>query len=195
MAMTEYPSSLPMDCFKTVAEILRGRELMERKAEAAHCLWNVQGYLQGILLGVGPAHTFGASYGANLEKKRDEAANDANLRELAQELQDLDRDLQSGESFGVSAATQPVDSQFNPAVFLTLVPAILQLLEALGVFKRAGASPTRGVPKTAAQESEEDTDDASQSRSNMTEAQKKAANKKAADAAKAAAAKTAANQR
>lgn len=41
-----YPTTF-MDEAKTLATIIRGGDLATRKAEAAHCAWHVQGYLQG----------------------------------------------------------------------------------------------------------------------------------------------------
>lgn len=139
-----YPVSLPMDCFRTVTEILRDRAVMDRGAEFAHCLWNVQGFIQKLALGDGPAHASG-SFGAAAQQRREQAANDQNLKELARQLQDFQGEVNSGEANSMMLAAGPNDSQFNPVAVLSAVSQILALLKMLKVFNSAGDQVDRGV--------------------------------------------------
>lgn len=139
-----YPVSLPMDCFRTVTEILRDRAVMDRGAEFAHCLWNVQGFIQKLALGEGPAHASSA-FGARQQQLRENAANDQNLKELAKQLQDFQGEVNSGEANSMMMAAGPNDSQFNPVMVLSAVSQILALLKSLGVFSSAGDQVDRGV--------------------------------------------------
>lgn len=49
--MISYPDIVPMDAILLTTEIVKSRQLQERKQEFAHAAWNVQGYIQRVTLG------------------------------------------------------------------------------------------------------------------------------------------------
>lgn len=130
----DYPSVLPLDCSKNLFEIIRNRQLMERKEEAAHCLWNIQGYVQGLLLGPGPAHEAGlfGSGTKTTEARRNAAIEDGQLKEIGEELLKLHGELVADPpQFGAS----PTAGAVNWALWLQMIPTILQMLKDLGIIK------------------------------------------------------------
>lgn len=136
MAMVSYPTALPLDCFRTVVSDIQTRQVVQDKANFAQCLWNVQGYLQGMLLGTGAEHVsgFGAAPGRDLSQ-------DENLRAVAEALQQFQGEMARSENYATAMATAPPEQGFWISVILQAVPVILQLLQQLGVFQMAGAAP------------------------------------------------------
>lgn len=138
--MLAYPTVLPIDCAKNLFEIIRNREVSERKEELAHCLWNVQGYAQGLLLGAGPAHEahlFGSGT-KTVEARREAAQKDGELQEIGEALMQFQGDLAANPpEFGAS----PTAKAFNWALIMQMVPVILQLLKELGIIKTEVAVP------------------------------------------------------
>ena len=57
MSHATYPRSLPVSCLTDSLRILREKRAVEERAQLGHCLWNVQGWLQGITLGQPPNET------------------------------------------------------------------------------------------------------------------------------------------
>lgn len=51
MAEVVYPVDLPLDCAKEVIRIVTAGTIVEEKDRFALCVWNVQGYIQKVLLG------------------------------------------------------------------------------------------------------------------------------------------------
>lgn len=141
MSHVAYPSTLPKDCVLRAIEILRAGQVADRGAELAEDIWNVQGYVQNLLIGPAPDHTkFGASeavakkaHNAELQK----AKESADLRELAAACQDAVGEVQKGE-FGMSSAAAPTAERPWLELLIKNLPMLLQLLIQLGVFKTAG---------------------------------------------------------
>lgn len=137
--MLEYPSVLPLDCSKRLFEIISQRALAERKEEFAHCFWNVQGYVQGLLLGKGPAHEanlFGSGT-KTIRSRRDAAQNDDELREIGEGLLKLqDQLVNDPPQFGANRG----EGAFNWALILQMIPVVIQMLKELGVLKTEGMS-------------------------------------------------------
>lgn len=142
MAMTAYPDALPLDCFRTVVQNIRQKTVVENKAEFAHCLWNVQGYAQSMLLGAGGVH---GGFGAGPVAGRTAPEDDDNLKEVASALQDYEGEMAKSENFATAMATAPPEHGSALSVITQLVPAVLQLLIQLGVIKTAGDAPRTGV--------------------------------------------------
>jgi hypothetical protein len=46
-----YPSDVPQDSILDIVHLFRDGQVVEQRALFANAIWNVQGYLQGILLG------------------------------------------------------------------------------------------------------------------------------------------------
>lgn len=46
-----YPTEIPIDCVREIIRIVREGELLTERAAFAQHAWNVQGYLQRVLLG------------------------------------------------------------------------------------------------------------------------------------------------
>ena len=49
--MVAYPDSLPTECVGELIRIVRGGTIVPERAAFAANAWNVQGYLQGVILG------------------------------------------------------------------------------------------------------------------------------------------------
>lgn len=50
--MIEYPSEICLiDCARRIVDIVVNKDFSVRKAELAHSVWNVQGYVQSVVLG------------------------------------------------------------------------------------------------------------------------------------------------
>lgn len=47
----EYPDEVPVDCIKEIIRIIRQGSLVSERAAFAQHAWNVQGYLQRVLIG------------------------------------------------------------------------------------------------------------------------------------------------
>lgn len=118
--MLDYPTVLPLTCVQTCIEIVRNRQLAERKQEFAHCGWNVQGYIQGTLLGQPSASE--ASTGIFGEAPPSEE----DLDELYAAFQEIDE-----ASREPAAATAYAEAE-NPqdiATVLAIVTAVMKLIE------------------------------------------------------------------
>lgn len=50
--MVKYPPHLESEVILLIVEIVRNGQIVEKKAEFGEAIWNVQGVLQGFLLGV-----------------------------------------------------------------------------------------------------------------------------------------------
>ena len=46
----DYPATLPVKAVTTLIEIVKSGEILEHKEEFAHACWNIQGFLQRVLL-------------------------------------------------------------------------------------------------------------------------------------------------
>lgn len=46
-----YPTEIPVDCVREIVRIVRERRLLAERGAFAQHAWNVQGYLQRVLLG------------------------------------------------------------------------------------------------------------------------------------------------
>lgn len=46
-----YPTEIPVDCVREIIRIVRDGKLLTERANFARHAWNVQGYLQRVLLG------------------------------------------------------------------------------------------------------------------------------------------------
>ena len=122
--MVEYPAMLPLDAAQICIEIVKNRQIQERKVEFAHAAWNVQGYAQSVLLGKLPTYT-----GPEMDEK---------FQELAEAFEDAEL---SGQMFG---AENPEDAE-SVVVVLTIIGTIVQILSALGFFKRDEEDDTPAV--------------------------------------------------
>lgn len=54
-----YPTAFPLTEVRTITEIVKNNELSSRRAELAHNVWHVQGFMQSILLVENPRPVFG----------------------------------------------------------------------------------------------------------------------------------------
>lgn len=110
--MTAYPQSLPLECISAVVSMVRNREVAEKKAEFAHCVWEIQGFAQKSLLGEGE-HNFGDAG----------PWSEAELTECATALKDFQDEP---PTFG---ATE--EEAIDPATLMILVQLAIKLITAL----------------------------------------------------------------
>lgn len=116
--MVDYPEILPLDAAQKCIEIVKNRQINERKVEFAHAAWNVQGYAQKMLLG-----------DKTVASSPDQLALDASFQELADELGKADEE---GMQFGA----ENEEEAGSVVVVLTIIGLIVQTLSALGFLKR-----------------------------------------------------------
>jgi len=119
--MIDYPGQLSLEAVQKVIEIIKNREMDTRKVEFAHAAWNVSGFLLKTFLG-GDAERFGCDGGC-CNKTEMEA-----LEYMGSVLEEM----QNEGSFGA----EDEKAGFDISILLTLLPLIMELLEALGIFKK-----------------------------------------------------------
>ena len=117
--MTPYPTTLPLDCLTTVAEILKTRTVQTRKQEFGLCAWNVQGFIQRM--------TLGDPVMSNVSPEQSEATyTDEQINELFGCCDNyVDYELNN------FSATPEDAVNMDPATIIAIVSAIMQLIEML----------------------------------------------------------------
>lgn len=136
MSSILYPTTLDMHCAAFILNALKNNTIMDDKEQFASCLWNVQGYLQGLLLGApeppkdntlaSTSETYGTVYGAIADQT---AAEKITLAQLAEECNTL---IEEPQSFTDPNPSEGIDLT---QLMMTIIPLILQILKALGYSK------------------------------------------------------------
>lgn len=109
--MTPYPQSFPLECITLIVAMIRNREASARRAEFAHCVWELVGF--GLKATLGDAsHAFGAAGDVDDDK----------LRECVTALKDYQDD---GEAFGADSADEGID----PATLMILINLAVTLIQ------------------------------------------------------------------
>jgi len=114
--MVKYPPKLESDVVLLIIDIVRQGQILERKAEFGEAVWNVQGVLQGIFLGIpgDDPQPVGAILFSDSELD--------SLKQLHASLSDLIED-------GLPAGTEKDDLKFSPAIIMALVRMIALILD------------------------------------------------------------------
>lgn len=119
--MTPYPSTLPLDAASLVAEIVKNRQVQERKREFALAAWNVQGYIQKVTLG---DNVLFGTPNSNSDTK------DANLlTEVDDILMQIEKDLYDYQSGGISFSASNEEESISVVTVLAIISAVMQLIE------------------------------------------------------------------
>lgn len=122
--MLDYPEVVDLQAVTTLVDIVKNRQIMERKQEFAKAGWNVQGYLQRIFIG-DPGKTLpGSSY-----------AHSGALQDALEDLEEtLDKyqKADAGMTFTAKSAKDPEDI----GTVLLIITTVLNLLKALGFIKK-----------------------------------------------------------
>ena len=112
--MLAYPETLPLTCVQNVIAILKNRNIDENKSEFAHCVWNVQGYLQKVLFGDPALH------GACPEDCDDCEVTTEEWEDLASQMR-----MYQDDTFGSAEATALPWA----AIIQMILPLILEFLK------------------------------------------------------------------
>jgi hypothetical protein len=121
--MLDYPSTLSLEAVQSVIEIVKTRSMGERKEELAFAAWNVSGFLLKTFIGR-PTLEVGCD--------RPDCDCTDEEKELLVELgKAIDGTLDEGTFTG-----DDEDAGFDFSILLTILPLILELLEALGLYTR-----------------------------------------------------------
>lgn len=129
--MVQYPEVLDLEAISTLVNIVKNRQLVERKKEFGIAAWNVQGYLQRIFIGVPLDNQVGAFY-----------AHSGDIQDGLEELQDVLATYESSKQ--EYSASNPEEAQDIGTVIL-IVSTILNLLRSLGFIKERRTTTRFGV--------------------------------------------------
>lgn len=121
--MLAYPQMVDFECIKTLLEILKAREVVDRKQEFCKCAWNVAGYLLYISIGDVPGSSRGVVYAHT-------GAMQDGLEDLEVELGDFITTL------NLPGAVEPGDEPGDIGTVLMIVSVVLNLLRTLGFIKK-----------------------------------------------------------
>jgi hypothetical protein len=127
--MTNYPETLSMESVATVIEIVKNREVDARKQELALAGWNVAGFLLKTFVGE-PVKEVGCDNpdcDCTDEEKELLAVMGAALVSMQEE-----------GSFSV----EDEKAGWDISILLTLLPLLLELLQALGIYNKDGEEET-----------------------------------------------------
>lgn len=137
--MTTYPQALPIECAQTMIRIIRDREVQTKRVEFAHCAWQVQGYVQKVLIG----EPSDARQSDLFSMTPDDGSLDETLYSLETELNALEGSsapTASNEGFGASPPTED-QASLDPATILLIVntigPMLIKLLQNLRERRKA----------------------------------------------------------
>jgi hypothetical protein len=119
--MLQYPDVLDLSCVTTLIDIVKNRQINERKQELAICAWNVQGYLQKIFIGVAPKASYGLVY--------------AHSGELQEGLEELEVVLSNYEVAPQVFGAEDEKEVKDIGTIIMVVSLVLQLLRTLGFIK------------------------------------------------------------
>lgn len=134
MTHIPYPEALDIECASFVFKTLKDRTLGENKQKFAHCLWNLQGYLQKMVIG---AEYTNDKFGCG--NCTFSPTEEGVLNSVLVECKAI-----TNEPFSMSDS-DPI-AGFDITSFISLIPILMQLLEALGIgFPKAAAE--RGVDR------------------------------------------------
>lgn len=126
--MIAYPQTLPLDAATLIAEIVKARQVTQRKAEFAHAGWNVQGYVQKVTLGE-PIVMVGAD-GTALSTE----AQDATFNQVADTLLGIEKELveyeeTAGMAFGAETAAEAEAESVSVMTVIAIIGAVLQAIQ------------------------------------------------------------------
>lgn len=128
--MVAYPTSLPLTAIQSCMSIIQNREIAEKKAEFGYNAWNVQGYLQSVLLGM-PAQP--ALPGEEKPSKKTKASKPKEtiseddielMTQFKAELEECHA-IASGPQFGSQLATASDEERGNWQIVVSMVLPIL----------------------------------------------------------------------
>lgn len=116
--MTPYPVTLPLDCVTTVIDILKNKKVQERKKEFGLCAWNIQGFVQKMVLG-DPSAVVGCDGDCDCTTELEQ------LYEVCAEYNDV--------AFNAMTASEPSDNPeaIDPMTIVAIISAIMQVIEML----------------------------------------------------------------
>jgi len=139
MAHTQYPNSLDLTCAQYVFQTIKDKTIVENKVKFAHCIWSLTGFLLRTVVGIpeDDSHekTFGDTHGYAASFSHEEKAM---LQAICNECSDMMANPITMED------PDPI-AGFDISSLISLIPMILQLLQALGIsFGGKTASPLEG---------------------------------------------------
>ena len=138
MSSLVYPVTLDMHCATFILNALKNSTVMDDKQQFAACLWNVQGYLQGLLLGAPDtpdAITLSKTAHPTITTLPDETLPQATARTaventtLGQLAETCKSFIEEPQSFTDPNPSEGIDLT---QLMVTIIPLILQILKALG---------------------------------------------------------------
>ena len=137
----EYPEVLPLACVQEVVRIVRSRKLAEEKIAFCEHAWNIQGYMQRVLIGTSLAGATGdVMSGCELTDEQLEECVGAFKEALsAAQTGSYPGATPPGSQYG-AAPVSTADAQLNPAVVAILIqylPMAIDLIRQLIAKRRA----------------------------------------------------------
>jgi hypothetical protein len=119
--MLEYPSVLSLEAVQSIIEIIKTRQMAERKQELAYAAWNVSGFLLKTFIGR-----------ETLEVGCDGTDCDCTDEEKSL-LIELGKAVEGASEEG-TFSVEDEKSGFDFSILFTILPLILELLAALGLY-------------------------------------------------------------
>jgi hypothetical protein len=127
--MQEYPEVVDFEAVSLLIDIVKNRQITERRKEACLAGWNIAGYLLRISVGVPTDNKVGAFY-----------AHSGKLQDGLEELEDVLTTFDKKQEFTAENAKDAEDI----GTVITVISIILNLLRALGFTKRVRETHTFG---------------------------------------------------
>jgi hypothetical protein len=123
--MVDYPDVVDFESVSLAIDIVKNREINERRKEFCKAGWNIAGYLLKISVGE-PEAKFGAMY--------------AHSGKLQDALEDLEQELTSYEQGPMQFSAKGPEEPKDIGTVLLIVSTIISLLRALGFTKEVRAN-------------------------------------------------------
>jgi hypothetical protein len=134
---TAYPSEVPQDSALDIVHLFRDGEVFTQRALFASAVWNVQGYLQGLLIG-----------NPYVEKK---TFNPQELDTLKVLCEPLSQFIDAEELHHKCADACDVGA-VPWASIVQMAQMVMQMLMAMGVFKKPTPAPELANPNNIVKE-------------------------------------------